>query len=277
MSDSTDPARVSMQDPAGSPGQGDRGPIRVAFVGKGGSGKSTMAGTVARLLARDSQRVLALDVDTMPGLAFSIGLGRITDEGMPAELGERREGKGWVLREDISAEALVDRYALDAPDGVRFLQLGKLPGHVRPGSVTAFRHVIETFRPPGWSIVGDLAAGTRQSFAGWAGFASLAAIVLEPTRAALLSARRLRRVAEVMPGATFGLIVNKVRSDTLVDHIQGELGLPLWAQVPYDDGVAAAERAGLAPIDAAPESTAVSEIVRLVSRLRELCGETGAA
>ena len=68
--------------------------MRIAFIGKGGSGKSTIAGTVARLLARGGHPVLALDVDTMPGLAFSVGLGRIADAGMPEELGERREGKG---------------------------------------------------------------------------------------------------------------------------------------------------------------------------------------
>ncbi len=158
-----------------------RAAVRVAFVGKGGSGKSTIAGTVARLLARQGEPVLALDVDTMPGLAYSIGLGRIGDAGMPDELGERREGNGWVLREEESAEALVDRYALEAPDGIRFLQLGKLPGHVRPGSTTAFRHVVDTFRRPGWSVVGDLAAGTRQGFYGWAGHASLVAVVVEPS------------------------------------------------------------------------------------------------
>jgi len=46
--------------------------MRIASVGKGGSGKSTIVGTLARLLARDGEWVLALDVDTMPGLAYSM-------------------------------------------------------------------------------------------------------------------------------------------------------------------------------------------------------------
>jgi CO dehydrogenase maturation factor len=242
--------------------------MRIAFVGKGGNGKSTIAGTSARLLAREGQPVLALDVDTLPGLAFSVGLGGIPDAGLPEELAERQEGKGWVMRDEVSAETLVERYALAAPDGVRFLQLGKLPGQVRPGSTTAFRHVIESFRAPGWSVVGDLAAGTRQGFFGWAGFASMLAIVVEPTQAALLSARRLRRLAETMPGTRVGLVINKVRNDTRTRDIRAALQLPVWAEVPYDKEVADAERAGLAPIDAAPGSRSVAAIARLVADLR---------
>ena len=132
--------------------------MRVAFVGKGGSGKSSIAGTVARLLARSGEPVLALDVDTLPGLSLSIGLGRVPDAGLPADLAERREKVGWVLREPVSAEELVERHALPGPDGIRFLQLGKLPGNVRPGSSVAFRHVLDEFRKPGWSMVGELAA-----------------------------------------------------------------------------------------------------------------------
>lgn len=39
--------------------------VRVAFVGKGGAGKSSIAGTFARLLAVTGQPVLALDSDPM--------------------------------------------------------------------------------------------------------------------------------------------------------------------------------------------------------------------
>jgi len=247
--------------------------IRLALVGKGGSGKSVIAGTVARLLARDRQRVLALDIDTLPGLAFSIGLGRIPDAGMPEELGQRREGQGWVLREDISAEALVDRYALDGPDGIRFLQLGKLPGHVRPGSTVAFRHVVDSFHAPGWSIVGDLAAGTRQGFAGWAGFASLVAIVAEPTEAAFLSMRRLAGLAETMPAIRIGIVLNKIRGEVGIRTKLADLGIPVWAEIPYDESVAVAEREGVAPIDVAPECQAMALIAGLTTRLCGLARE----
>jgi CO dehydrogenase maturation factor len=239
--------------------------VRIALVGKGGSGKSTVAGTVARLLARQGARVLALDIDPLPGLAFSMGLGSMPEAGLPADLAERRDGQGWVLKDPVTAEELVDRYAISGPDGIRFLQLGKLPNHVKPGSTTAFRHVIDHFAAPGWSMVGDLSAGTRQGFFGWAGFASQLAIVVEPTAAALLTARRLAGLARLREDVRVGLIVNKVRGSRQTASLRTDLPAPVWAVLPYDERIAEVERDGMAPLDALPDSPVIVAIDRLLA------------
>ena len=70
---------------------GQRRGLRIAFVGKGGAGKSVVAGTLCRQLARAGQAVLALDLDTMAGLALSLGLGQ-TGARLPTGLAERVEG-----------------------------------------------------------------------------------------------------------------------------------------------------------------------------------------
>jgi CO dehydrogenase maturation factor len=49
--------------------------MRVAVTGKGGAGKSVIAGTMARLVARQGTPVLALDSDLLPGLSLSLGSG----------------------------------------------------------------------------------------------------------------------------------------------------------------------------------------------------------
>jgi len=242
--------------------------MRVAFAGKGGSGKSVIAGTVARLLARQGRPVLALDIDTLPGLSFSLGASASpSDEGLPAELALKREGQGWVMKDDVSAETLVDRHAREAPDGIRLLQLGKLPGHVSAGSVAAFRHVVEGFRRPEWSIVGDLAAGTRQAFFGWAAFATRIALVVEPSAASRLTAKRLRGIADTAPNSRLGLVFNKVRDLGAVEEMALELELPVWARVPYDERVAEAERAGTALVDGAHPGPALLAISGLVAKL----------
>jgi CO dehydrogenase maturation factor len=169
---------------------------------------------------------------------------------------------------ELSAESLVERYAQPAPDGVHFLQLGKLPRHVRPGSTTAFRYVVEGFQRPGWSVVGDLAGGLRQASFGWAGFASLVAVVVEPSAAALLTARRLGALAELMPAARLGLVLNKLRPRADGFDRDASAGLPVWGEVPYDAAVVEAEASGRAPLDAAAGSTAVRAIARLAETLR---------
>lgn len=167
--------------------------MRVAFVGKGGAGKSSIAGTFARILARSGEPVLALDTDPMPGLAFSLGVPNL-DAGIPDEAVERYDDDGrrrYRLRPGLQAQALVERYATRAPDGVRFLQLGKArgPRWENAAQHAAFQQVVDTFHSA-WHVIGDLPAGTRQPFQGWARFAETVLVVVEPTPASILTGRR---------------------------------------------------------------------------------------
>jgi CO dehydrogenase maturation factor len=235
--------------------------LRIAFVGKGGSGKSLIAGTVCRQLARSGRSVLAMDVDTMPGLGLSLGLGQSCAR-LPAGLAARVEGKGWQVKPGLRPSVLVDRYAQRGPDGVAFLALGKLPDDIEPAVSVAFRYVLERFRRPGWGLVGDLAAGTRQPMFGWAKFARTVIVVADPSAKALLTARRLVRA-----GVGTHLVANKVQDDVDIDSIRAAVPLPLLGAVPYDADVADAERLGNAPIDIAPEGVAVKAIVDVAARL----------
>lgn len=48
--------------------------MRIAIAGKGGTGKTTIAGTLARVLARREREVLAIDADTNPNLGNVLGI-----------------------------------------------------------------------------------------------------------------------------------------------------------------------------------------------------------
>ena len=56
--------------------------MRIAICGKGGSGKSTIAGTLARQLARRGHKVVAVDADPNPNLGVSVGVRREAVEEM---------------------------------------------------------------------------------------------------------------------------------------------------------------------------------------------------
>jgi CO dehydrogenase maturation factor len=249
--------------------------VRVAFVGKGGAGKSAIAGTFARALARRGLPVLAIDSDPMPGLAFSLGLA-VSDAAIPDEAVVERAtdepGPRFRLRPGLSAEEAVERYAVIAPDDVRFLQFGKLRGHAASllRAQIAFRHITNDLADERWNLVGDLAGGTRQAFAGWGGYARAFLIVVEASAKSLLSARRLARLANADDASRQVLAVaNRVREGGDVDLIRRRTGLAVVGEVPWDEALARAERSGLAPIDAAPTCPAVMAIESMVDQMIE--------
>jgi CO dehydrogenase maturation factor len=96
--------------------------VRVAVVGKGGSGKTTTAAVLARVAARGGSDVLALDCDTNPNLGLSLGVGEdVTDRlvTLRQALDDETEAAGDGAHAP-GVEELLERFGADAPDGVRF-------------------------------------------------------------------------------------------------------------------------------------------------------------
>lgn len=241
--------------------------MRVAFVGKGGSGKSVIAGTAARLLARRTGApVLAIDSDPMPGLAFSLGLpgaaAALPDEAVePYQLPEDGRTR-YRLR--FSPLETISRFAVHGPDGVRLLSVGKVrPGSGNlAGSQSAFAQVLDGLEDLAWPVLGDLPGGTRQPFLGWARYAELIVIVATPSAAGLLSARRLARLAQTRSRVV--AVVNQVRDPAQAARWADGLPVPVLGLIPHDEAVRAADRGGRALLDTAPHCAAVAAIGSLL-------------
>jgi CO dehydrogenase nickel-insertion accessory protein CooC1 len=89
--------------------------VKIAVVGKGGSGKTTTSSVIARTWARSGHETLALDCDTNPNLGISLGLG----EEATARLVTVRDAVDAGDEEHpVSAEDLVERFGTTGPDGV---------------------------------------------------------------------------------------------------------------------------------------------------------------
>ena len=61
--------------------------MNLCVVGKGGSGKTSLSGTMARLLARRGHDVLAIDGDPNPNLAVKLGIPPEPRKPAPADSG----------------------------------------------------------------------------------------------------------------------------------------------------------------------------------------------
>lgn len=251
--------------------------MRVAIIGKGGAGKSVIAGTMARLIARGGTPVLALDSDLLPGLSISLGSG--PDPVVPPliEAAEQDEQGRWRWCWGIDAAVAAQRFATDAPDGVRLLQRGKVGREgFAPinGASRAFWEVVhglvdaEQFRD--WALIGDTPAGPIPTAEDWAPYAEVYLVVVQPTAQSAMTARRVARIARSRSPRAVVFVANRVADADDVRHVERMIGEPVIASIPADEGVAAAERIGVAALDHAPESPTIAAIENLVTELAAL-------
>jgi CO dehydrogenase nickel-insertion accessory protein CooC1 len=207
------------------------------------------------------------------GLSIGVDVG---DRAMLEGFAERTAEGQWAIVRNLKPATVVRRAAVRGPDGVLFLQFGKVrTSSLQPmmSSLQAFWEVTRNLPRTPWTVVHDLPAGTRQAFAGWAGTADVFLLVVEPSHKAMLSARRLAGLRSEVLGARLVVAANKVRSEADAAFVAGALpGADAVALIPFDPAVAAADREGVAPIDRSPESPAIRAVDDLAGRVESLAG-----
>ncbi len=273
---------------AGTPPPLPRGeaPMRIAIAGKGGTGKTTIAGTLARALARaGSREVLAIDADTNPNLASVLGIAHDRAEAivaLPRTLMERRGNDDGTTRAVFTADPndVVRNYGVVGPDNVRLMVMGKV-GHAGAGCMCSAHGVVRGFLGEIVSrddadrhVIVDMEAGLEHLSRGTGRHVSLLVAVLEPYYRSMETARNLVVLAGELGIQNVVVVANKVRDAedrrAIADFSHAH-AMRLVGEVPFDDGLAAVERSGNAPIDACPDSPAVRAITGLIGPLEKLC------
>jgi len=93
--------------------------VKIAVSGKGGTGKTTIAATLARTLARRGLSVLAIDCDSNPNLAVSLGLDERVARGLRT-LPKR------AFDASRTAPELLAEFAVPGPDGVQVVLAARI-------------------------------------------------------------------------------------------------------------------------------------------------------
>ncbi|MGF1668165.1 MAG: AAA family ATPase [Acidimicrobiia bacterium] len=103
--------------------------MKLGIAGKGGSGKTTTSGTLARSIAALGHDVLAIDCDGSPNLGPTLGLApEMFDSGR--NLGHEildhvdLHGETW-MRLALPLEEILDAYAIEAPGNIRLLTMAR--------------------------------------------------------------------------------------------------------------------------------------------------------
>ncbi|GLW65515.1 ATP-binding protein [Actinomadura rubrobrunea] len=243
--------------------------MKVAFVGKGGSGKTTLSSLFARFVAERGLPVVAIDADINQHLGAALGL----DEGRAAKLpalGDHLPQIKEYLRGDnpriSSAAAMVKttppgagsrllRLRGDDPvhalaedvDGVALLvtgaftedDLGVACYHSKTGAVELYlNHLVDG---PGEYAVVDMTAGADAFASGLFTRFDLTFLVAEPTRKGVSVYRQYRDYARDHDVA-IAVVGNKVQGEDDVAYLREHVGDDLLTWIGQSAAVRALEQ-----------------------------------
>jgi CO dehydrogenase maturation factor len=247
--------------------------MKVAIAGKGGAGKTTISGTLARQLARQGYEVLALDNDLNPNLPLTVGVPaeRMTDlPTMSADIVQVVDGR---LELTMTLDEIREAHALDAPDGVTVL-VAHEPKKADTGCMGRYHQAMRAVvgaapNSQNYICILDTEASTEHLKVGTAKHADVLYAVVEPYYKSLESGRRILALARDLGIQHLALLANKVHDGDLeiVQRFADEHDLGVIGAIPYDDCFFHAERAAVAPIDFAPDAPAVVAIGKLARKL----------
>lgn len=236
--------------------------MRVAFVGKGGSGKTTMSALFARYLAGQGNPVVAIDADINQHLALVLGL----DE-QPEPLGARlTELKDWLRGDNPrirSAAEMVKTtppgrgsrllafddlpHSVPTPEGPRLMvtgpfseeDLGVACYHSKVGAVELLlNHLVDE---QGEYVVVDMTAGADSFASGLFTRFDLTVLVAEPTRQGVSVYRQYREYAADFE-VHIAVIGNKVHGPDDVAFLREHAGADLLAWMEHSAAVRALEQ-----------------------------------
>ncbi|GAC1342203.1 MAG: carbon monoxide dehydrogenase accessory protein CooC [Ktedonobacteraceae bacterium] len=254
--------------------------MKIAIVGKGGSGKTTLAATLSRLLARRGFSVLAIDGDPNPNLGMALGVASpelAAQHSLPRSiLEERTDASGETqfvgLAEPI--QTITSEYGVPAPDGVTLLmnvQLEHGGGGCLCGEHITVRdmlgHLVEQ---EGQFTVLDMEASVEHMGRGTPRYADVLLMVTEPYYRSLETTGRLAPLARDIEVKQMYVVANKVRGSRDEEAIRSycaERGLDVLAVLPFDEGVVEAESSGKPILDVDARSAYVRVVEQLLDRL----------
>ncbi len=256
--------------------------MKIAISGKGGVGKTTLAGVMARTLSAQNKTVLAIDADPDANLASAVGvsLERLANVTPLAEMTnfieERTEtkkgGYGSIFKLNPKVDDIPEKFSIDH-EGVKLLILGSVPqgggGCFCPENVLLKNLLSHLFIQRDETVIVDMEAGLEHLGRGSTGYVDAFIVVVEPGMRSIQTAHQIRKLASDLGIKRVFVVGNKVQTEederVITDNLQD---FPFLGFMAYNPKILEADRRGVSPYDI--DEQVKGEVRGILENLRTL-------
>ena len=259
--------------------------MKILVAGKGGVGKTTTSALLAYELSKKGYKVLALDTDSVPNLAQSLGLSfeeasRIVplsrNDELAAERTGAKPGEGWGVFFSLTPKVddLVEKYGIRLNSNLTLVVVGSIEqskeGCLCPAIALAKAFLRHVLLEENEIVLVDSEAGAEVFGRGLAEKFDIMLCVAEPTLKSLQIAKKLLEMGKELEIDNLGLIVNKVRNKEVVPRLYSQVfsnaEIPFY-MLSFDESVIEAENLDKG-VEAVPEASPIKkDIKELVENL----------
>lgn len=258
---------------------------KIAVTGKGGVGKTTLAGLLAYIFAAEGERVIAIDADPDANLASALGFPEeLVEQIVPIaqmddliyeRTGAQRGTVGGYFQINPRVDDIPERFSAVHRD-IRLLVLGTVQkggaGCICPESALLRALMTNLLLYRDEVVIVDMEAGIEHLGRATAQAVDAMIVVVEPGRRSLHTAETIRGLAADLGLSKIMVVANKVRGGQDRRFIEEHLrGLPVIGFMPFTANAIQSDLSGAAVYDVAPELVAEARNVAAVLRAGAHC------
>ncbi len=236
--------------------------MKVAVAGKGGVGKTFIAGGLAAGFARRGLKSMAVDADSSPNLAMTLGLSaeetrKIIPLTENKELVESKTNTGYsgIYRLSFTVDDIVRDFSVATPLGVNLIVMGTVKS-MGSGCMCAPNAVVRELLhhlivERGEAVVLDLEAGVEHIGRGTAKAVDTLLIIADSNLKSLEIAKRINEMARAAGMKHLYLVANRIMNQVQQDSVKAFAdanSLQVLSYVPFDQKVIEADMLGQTPL-----------------------------
>jgi len=255
--------------------------MKIAVTGKGGVGKTVVAGVLADFFVEKGFKVLAIDADPSPNLAITLGIplaqaNKIVPISENTQLIEQKTstGIGGVYRLTFSVDDIVEKFSVKSPYGINLLVMGTIKsagsGCMCPANAVLRELLRYLLVERDEAVVMDMEAGVEHMGRGTAKHVDTMLIVTGPSLKSMETARKIHSLAMDTGIQKIFMVGNKVTDSDEAEPIKrfvAENKFLLLGLIPYDEQILKADVKGETPLEYVKGSSGVVTIREIGEKL----------